>query len=488
MPLSNSNDEPVAESERVRALVNVNVTDVVFHLQIVGERFLEINPAFTKATGLEAEAVVGKFVDAVIPEPSLSLVLSKYREAIASRRTVRWEEVTDYPTGKRIGEVSVTPVVDAKGRCTSLIGTVHDVTEVRQQSETIRLYADMVQAVQIGLAVWDVPEPGNPLSIKLAAFNPAAERLSGVSLSSRIGAGPSEFLQGDGASEIASLLCEVARDGTSRELPDYRIATGPERATVFALKGFALPGHHVGLAIEDVTSRHEFDEQLRALSARIEAAREDERTGIAREIHDELGQALTAIKLDLSWIARRLGSSEDLTVLRQPILERVSTMSAMTDEVIQQVRRISAELRPGVLDDLGLLAAIEWQAHDFEHRVGVSCTVVSNLGDERLDRTLSTALFRIFQESLTNAARHAHAKRMEVTLTREPASVRLVVTDDGTGIAADVARSPKSIGLLGIRERARRLGGRAVIAARAHGGTVVSVEVPLAPAAPQAAQ
>jgi PAS domain S-box-containing protein len=224
--------------------------------------------------------------------------------------------------------------------------------------------------------------------------------------------------------------------------------------------------HLAGIAIE----QRQLEDQLRALSARVESVREDERTGIAREIHDVLGQALTALKMDLAFVSKR--SSGD-------VLEKVEAMSQATDEIIHQVRRISAELRPGVLDDLGLLAAIEWQAQEFEERTGVLCVLESDLGDRRLPRDVATALFRIFQESLTNVARHAHATRVDIRLHVTGTSLRLAVHDDGEGITPAALADPRSLGLLGIRERARRLGGRASVAAGGRGGTSVLVEVPL---------
>ncbi|HEY6463789.1 MAG TPA: GAF domain-containing sensor histidine kinase, partial [Polyangiaceae bacterium] len=176
--------------------------------------------------------------------------------------------------------------------------------------------------------------------------------------------------------------------------------------------------HLAGIAIE----QRQLEDQLRALSARVESVREDERTGIAREIHDVLGQALTALKMDLAFVAKR--SSGD-------VLEKVQGMAQATDEVIQQVRRISAELRPGVLDDLGLLAAIEWQAQEFEERTGVLCVIESDLGDRRLPRDVSTALFRVFQEALTNVARHTHATHVDIRLHVTGTSLRLAIHDDG---------------------------------------------------------
>jgi signal transduction histidine kinase len=231
--------------------------------------------------------------------------------------------------------------------------------------------------------------------------------------------------------------------------------------------------HLAGIAIE----RKQLEDQLRELSGHVESVREDERTGIARELHDELGQALTALKLDLAWIARR--ASEPAGLAHEVLVARVEAMSRMTDDVLDQVRRISAELRPGVLDDLGLLAALEWQGHELEERTGMICDIRSNLGDERLGREVSTAVFRMFQEALTNVARHAHATRIDVTLDVRAAEVHLEVCDDGRGISPEVAGDPRSLGLVGLRERARRLGGAAAITRATTGGTRVSVSVPI---------
>ena len=222
--------------------------------------------------------------------------------------------------------------------------------------------------------------------------------------------------------------------------------------------------------------QRQLEDQLRALTAHVESVREDERTGIAREIHDVLGQELTALKMDLAWVARRAAGQDAL-------LEKLRDMAAATDEIIQQVRRISTELRPGVLDDLGLLAAVEWQAQEFEARTGTACTVKSDLGDVKLGRSVSTELFRIFQESLTNVARHAAARRVDVRLERAGEGLHMEVRDDGRGITHAETVDPRSLGLLGIRERARRLGGTAAIAPGIARGTVVSVQVPLQPGA-----
>ena len=219
--------------------------------------------------------------------------------------------------------------------------------------------------------------------------------------------------------------------------------------------------------------RRQLDDQLRALTGHIEAAREDERTGIAREIHDELGQSLTAIKLDVAWIARQGRSAEN-----PALMERVRSINETVDELITRVRRISSELRPGALDDLGLVAAAEWQCREFERRAGTKCVLESSVTTTAIERELATGFFRILQECLTNVARHANASRVDVRLEQTGGRLVLTVQDDGKGISRHEMTSPKSLGLLGMNERARRLGGVLRFETPDTGGTLVRVESP----------
>lgn len=219
----------------------------------------------------------------------------------------------------------------------------------------------------------------------------------------------------------------------------------------------------------------ESHEQLRALSVYLQTVREEERTRIAREVHDELGQALTSCKLDLSWIANRL--PRDL----KPLHDKARGLVAHIDSTIQTVRRISTELRPGVLDHLGLLAALEWQANDFQNRTGIRCEVRNNLNPEfSLDPQVSTSMFRIFQETLTNIIRHAGATLVQVSLRKTRGSIILKIRDNGRGITDAEISNTKSMGLLGMRERAALMGGTFRIERSRRGaGTEVTVAVPL---------
>jgi signal transduction histidine kinase len=192
---------------------------------------------------------------------------------------------------------------------------------------------------------------------------------------------------------------------------------------------------------------------------------------------------MTGLKMDVAWLERRLSAASG-AALSDEFGGRISAMSQLIDDTINQVRRISAELRPGVLDHLGLVAALEWQAKEFERRMGTACTVESNVETIDLARDASTGVFRIFQEALTNVARHAGATRVEVKLDHRGGRLSLVIADNGKGIREGAAKSPTSLGLLGIRERARRLGGEVEVTCRRDGGTMVRLALPVERAAP----
>lgn len=224
-------------------------------------------------------------------------------------------------------------------------------------------------------------------------------------------------------------------------------------------------------AVEQLRQSHK---QLHALSVYLQHVREEERINISRAVHDELGQALTGLKIDLFWLASRLPKN------LAPLIEKTRKMSVHIDETIETVRRISTELRPGILDHLGLVAALEWQANEFQTRSGIQCAVKSSLDGAILDEDLNTAFFRIFQETLTNVLRHAKATRVKVHLREDGENLILEVKDNGRGITPAEIANTKSIGLLGMRERAALLGGKVSLTGARRKGTKVIVSIPLA--------
>jgi len=217
----------------------------------------------------------------------------------------------------------------------------------------------------------------------------------------------------------------------------------------------------------------ESEENLRALTARLRSVREDEQIRIAREIHDELGQALTGLKMDLTWLSGKLPADE------KPLLKKIKSMFRLIDETIRSVRKIASGLRPDLLDEVGLAAAIGWQARDFQLRTGIRCNVNLPPDSDALDQERSTAVFRIFQEVLTNVARHANATRVDVFMRQDADTLTLEVQDNGRGISAAEMRGSKSLGLLGMRERVLLFSGTLDINGTRGRGTQVTVSLPL---------
>lgn len=216
-------------------------------------------------------------------------------------------------------------------------------------------------------------------------------------------------------------------------------------------------------------------QQSRDLAARLLSVREEERTRIAREIHDELGQSLTAVKIDLAWLAGRLPGRS------APMLERIRSTVELADSLIQSVRRIATELRPGILD-LSLAAAVEWQAQEFQARTGIQCQLRLP-AQEAVAPDVSTALFRILQETFTNVARHSDATRTEVVLQRKRDRLILRIRDNGRGFDHSDPSLSRSLGLLGMRERAAMLGGGVNVSSAPGKGTSVTAWIPLEPPA-----
>ena len=215
----------------------------------------------------------------------------------------------------------------------------------------------------------------------------------------------------------------------------------------------------------------ESEDKLRRLAAHLISVREEERAHIAREIHDELGQVLTGIKMEVGWLAKRL---------KEPaLLEKTDSMSKLIDSTVQTVRMIATGLRPEMLDDMGLIAAVGWQAKDFQKRTGIRCRTKLPPEGTKLDLDVSTTAFRIFQEILTNVARHSRATRVDIDLTVTEELLKLEVADNGVGIPNSDLNGRKSLGLLGMQERALLFGGEVRISGTPGHGTSVSVQIPI---------
>jgi PAS domain S-box-containing protein len=266
----------------------------------------------------------------------------------------------------------------------------------------------------------------------------------------------------------------------------FRHKNGTIRKALLSARALDLEGEpcHVAI-IRDITEQknaqktlRESQERLRALSAHLQTVREEERSNISREIHDDLGQLLTGLKMDLSWILRH--SNRDPAELQ----EKAKAMGQVIDQTVHTVRRISTELRPRILDDFGLVAALEWQAEEFSKKTGIACRFGVKGRSLALKPDLSIAVFRIFQEALTNVARHSGATRVEASVQKKAGDLLLRVRDNGRGISEDEALRSKSLGLVGMRERALLFGGAVSIEGKKGKGTTVILRLPIVEGSP----
>jgi PAS domain S-box-containing protein len=363
-----------------------------------------------------------------------------------------------------------------------IVGLWTDVTARRQASEMIRRQADIINQIQE--AVISIDLDGHVMS-----WNRGAEKMLGYSVEEALG------------KHISFIYPEEDREFLEREVIGPAIAKGTHQVEVRRLtKSGALRFARLSLTLlrdetdspigiigysMDITDRKHGEKallnsrnQLAALAVRLESVREEERTRIALEVHDVLGQALTGLKLDVAWVHKRITESIE-SARHAAVLARLNSAQELLDTTIQSVRDIATTLRPGVLDEIGLEAAVEWQAQEFQHRTGIACATTIRPRNLGLSHEQSTALFRILQEILTNVARHAHATDVDIRLQQSGEHVTLEVQDDGRGISGVEQSGPKSFGLLGMRLRAQQLGGSFEIRSTLGTGTTVIVSIPL---------
>ncbi len=375
-------------------------------------------------------------------------------------------------------EVSISPLLKLDGGI-SVIEVFRDINDRRRLEQELReseqMYRSLFSGVGDHIFVLD-------RNLRYMMVNESALTAGGFTLEDVIGKGPREIFPED-AEFYLSIYRRAFETGEhiqyERELklPDglhwFSVTLSPvkdSRGSMIALTGISRDITEHKHAGEELRNSQE---QLRSLTTYLQTVREEERKTIAREIHDELGQTLTALKMDLVWLGRRLPEEQE------SLLRKVKSMLELVDEDIKVVKRISTELRPGLLDDLGLISAIEWQVGEFQNHTGIECRVSIEPNDIVINQEVSITIFRILQETLTNVARHSDATRVRINLRKKDSRLVLKVRDNGKGITIEQISSPKSLGLLGMRERAYSLGGDVKISGMPGKATNVTVTIPV---------
>lgn len=361
----------------------------------------------------------------------------------------------------------------------AMLSTAFDITERRRAVEALQKSEELFRSLTETTTAWVYIIQDN----RFCYVNAAAEKGIGYT---RQELASMTFDQVGHPDEIEWSRERFAgrHDGTENPINlEVRVftRTGEMRWLAVAAKIIEYQGKRAVLNTAfDITDRKLAEEQLKIseqrlhqLAGYLQTAREQERSSIAREIHDELGQAMTALKMDLAWLTKQVPSEQT------SLHERLRGMNDLANDTIKTVRRLATQLRPGVLDDLGLLAALEWQAQEFQTRTGIICDFTPDVEINDLAPEHATALFRICQESLTNVARHAQATQVNIHLWGEDNHLLLEIKDNGRGITINETTNSRSFGLLGMQERAFLLGGEFQLTGRPNQGTTVTARIPL---------
>jgi PAS domain S-box-containing protein len=373
----------------------------------------------------------------------------------------------------------ITPIRDENQKITGIVGVAIDITQRMQSENALResliRYRELVENINNGVAVYEAIDDGMDFIFK--DFNRAGERIDNDKRERLLGKRISEVRPGLEEFGLLDVLRRVWLTGKPESFP----------ARMYKDKGisgwyknfvYKLPSGEIVAVFDNVSKQKQVEDDLsnaldmlKELYIYRDDTIENERKAISREIHDELGQLLSVLKIDLNWTKANYGKGEEA-------IKKIYSMIDIVNDTIKSVQRISSDLRPGILDDLGLIPAMEWFCQEFEKRTGIKCHL--NLGDfESTNEKKNLALYRILQEATTNVMRHANAKNLYVKCIRGEDSVFLEIMDDGTGMKQEKIDSSKSLGLIGMRERIKQFDGRLDIKSTMHVGTTISVYVPI---------
>ncbi|UZD98319.1 PAS domain S-box protein [Pseudomonas corrugata] len=473
------------ESEQRYRDIFDNSLDALFLLEVMEDghfRYIEVNPAFERSVGRERAGLIGETVEQVLPRSIAAAAVAKYQRCVQSGVPLDEEEERYLPGGPLFFHTTLIPVRDTYGRVQRIVGIARDITQRKYAERVLHTreqeFRALVENTPDVIARYD-------LQCRFLYANPAAQSMLGC---------PLDFLLGKKFSEMASdsketrlfqeklehiiRTCKATEEELSLDLPAkqggdivcFQIRLVPERDQHGVLVSILAVGRNVSAMRAAQQRLKESHAQLRQLASYRETAREEERKRIAREIHDELGQQLTALRMGISLLRLQFGADQPLLV------ERVQMLMGRIDETIQVVRNVATSLRPSALD-MGLTSALEWLVAEFSRNTGVPCSLRAPSARLELDDERATAIFRVIQESLTNVARHAQASRVGIHLECSDERVLIEVRDNGKGFDPKQL-SEGSLGMLGMRERGHMLGGTVTVHSTVGQGACVQVNIP----------
>ena len=482
-------EEELRRSEAFITSVVENLPNMIFVKDAKDLKFVRFNKAGEALLGHFREVLIGKSDYDLFPKEEADFFTSKDRQVLeaGSLLDIPEEPIETKHQGLRILHTRKIPIYDEKGEPQYLLGISEDITnrkraeEARKESEE-RYRSIFENAVE---GIFQTTRDG-----KYVEVNPALARMYGYD-------SPEDLIAA--ITNIASQLYvdPGRRDEFVRLMQEQEEVTGFE-ALVYRKDGSFIwisenvrtrrdpAGVLVGYegTVEHITERKLAEarlrttlDEVRTLSGRLTKVQEEERTRIARELHDELGVGLTCLKIDLSRLHTMVSEGAGAGA-RKKAGDKIRSMVEQIDTTIASVQRLVTELRPAILDDLGLVAAVEWQCQDFQKRTGIPCICVTSADDIAMEPERATALFRICQEALTNTARHAQATAVTIKLESRSNSLQLVVADNGVGIPDAKLSNRQSLGLIGMKERVALFGGEITIQGHPGKGTTVTACLP----------
>jgi PAS domain S-box-containing protein len=511
-PKDKQTEEERREDEALFRTV-AETTPIGFYIH-TGERIVYVNPALEAITGYSSD----ELLKMKVWEPIHPAMREAGRQRVRAR--IRGEALTtpfEFMILTKSGEVhwaySIANRIKYRGN-DSFLGALFDITERKWAEAALKAAEDRYRSfiANSSEAIWcyEADEPIDtslPVDVQierifklsyLAECNDAMARFCGFNKAADVtGKRMTDIVKISEPANIAAARAFIESGYMLHEVESVDVdAQGQTKYYLNSIAGIIEQGFLVRAwgTHRDITERKQAEDllkyshqNLRDLAARLQTIREKERTRIAMDLHDVLGQALTGLKMDADWLKRKLSHADEEAV-RSAMAERLDSVTDYLNQTLTSVKNMSSELRPRLLDAFGLTAAVEWECQEFQRRTGISTEFLLPPDELRLEPDRATAIYRILQESLTNVARHSGAEKVIVTLKVTNDQVVLIVKDDGKGISGIKVCGPKSLGLLGMHERTLMFGGDLTVEGEPGMGTTVTARIPISEAESKASK